>query len=456
MLQTLTIYSLRFGLLIITAKLISIEDFGYFAAISAVYTLFFHPLLNEAYSSVYIRKSDRSKIVNSSLLLANTCLYILGSVMFSIWLSIFDLGLKGLDLVYLLPSLLIAGGFNLISSTSQTILKNYSEYNLIAKVNIASVIISSLVGILGAFYFADLKALLIPLILEQVLCGVLYFVIFKKSGNYFLFKSDFVILREYKSAFSFFIVSVLSIFNQRVIGLVSAYFLSPIQVGMLFMAQRIQQLIMQVVSTSVGSVIFPFLSKSKKNSEEELNKICSLTLLCFAPILGMISLNADVIFVVLGKEQWGEIKPLFIMFLFSCLPYIIAFNFDAYIMANGKQFIRLILLIVNGAVSCIILYYGRYLELELIALLMVLRVYVYAVVICFIWYRFFSFNIAQLVVSLVAAVVIFILIGPLNQGVSDYILANDMLRFIFKNTITLVFLFVFYIFIRRKRDEWFI
>ena len=320
----------------ILTRLYTPEDFGVLALFVAI-TSIFGSIANGRYElAIMLPKKDEDAI---NILALGFIINVFVSLCLLIIIFIFHCKIVNLlnnqeisPWLYLVPiSVFLMGCFNLLNYYNNR--KKY--YKDLAKANVFKSIGSAIVQLLLGFLKGGAIGLISGQIFAQIISNTKLFLNIKKDNLFVKIKKVKIIaLAKRYRKFPIFdtFVAVISIFYTRLMIFVLYIFYTANSVGMLFFAEKLIQVPISFIKTSISNVFFEKISKLKK---EDIFKECNelsykIFKLTFIPFLIFIFSSKWYCPIVFG-DKWQYLNlyivflsiPVYISFLMSPFSYVL-------------------------------------------------------------------------------------------------------------------------------------
>lgn len=307
----------------IMSRLLSQEDFGYYAAILAVVVIF-ECLSTSGIGSSIIQKKDASdRFIN----VAFTCSLVLGvAVMLIMMVTAKSIARLVADENMFYPLLLMAITLPLHCLTSINTSQMYKrlEFIRVGSINLISMVITSFLSVTLAYYDFGYYAIIAKAVAGAVITCILSFLLVKRRYKLVFNKKDF------KAIFSFSGWLTISAFFRDLANQLDRLLMSNLlSVSALGAYNRPKEFIIQISTRLNGifdSALFPVLSGIQDDYERVRSaygrslyymNMFSLLLAC-----GFI-FNSELIICVFFGEEWMSVQSTFIIISLSLI-----FNID--------------------------------------------------------------------------------------------------------------------------------
>ncbi|WP_144043767.1 oligosaccharide flippase family protein, partial [Sphingobacterium cellulitidis] len=291
---------------IIIARLLSPDDFGRIGIIM-FFILISNVLLEGGLSGALLRKKQITQIDYSTIFVFNffvSLICFLLIIIFSNSISNYYNDTKLFYPLIVTSSILVINAFQI---TPNTKLMADLEYKRRSVFQIISIILSSLISIILAYYGAGLWALVALQVLRSLFYTIIL-IIFEK--NVISFKFD---KQVFKGFFSFGInttaTSILTLVFDNIYQLVLGKYFTLGQAGYFFQAKKLQEVPGGVLTMLTQGVIYSSLAKFQDDKNAFFKAYTNIFRL-FVAILGLITLiffvYSELIINILLGEKWVE------------------------------------------------------------------------------------------------------------------------------------------------------
>jgi O-antigen/teichoic acid export membrane protein len=308
---SLWILSGQFGTTLVTlianiflARMLSPSDFGKIGIVM-VFIHIANVFSESGLGGALVRKAQISKQDYSTVFIINICV----SVFLYFILCLLSTPISNYYNIRELQNLLIISGLILLTNSISITQSIYLTKNLYFKRRsfflFISTLISSVIGILLAYYECGVWALVI-----MYLSGSLINTILLLASNALFFplkfsKKSFVEI--YKFGIYTTASSLLNIFFDNIYQLILGRFFSINQVGLFHQSKKIQYIPVSIVSSVTNSVFYPSLSILQNNTKA-FGRTYSEIILYFTSIIGLVMsfiylYSREIIILILGN-QW--------------------------------------------------------------------------------------------------------------------------------------------------------
>ncbi len=371
---------------LILARLLQPKDFG-LIAVANVFITFIQIFLNQGFSQALIQ---RQNIDSEHLDTAFWTQLVLGflltvaSLIGSGWVANL---FQEPQLILLIRCLSVLFFFNAFKQVQIALLGRKFAFKTLATCALFGIIISGVVGVMMAIAGFGVWSLVAQQLVYE---GVGVIVLWRTSDWRPGFKFS---LTHFQQLFDFGLpilgFKLVDFFNQRTDSLLIGYFLGAETLGYYAIAQRILQVMTQLLvetSSQVALSTFSRLQTDLNRFREAFYQVTKLTsLIAFPTYLGMIMLTPELVILLFGK-QWLPAIPIMQILALAGLIRSVSFINESVFMAIDKPFWRFRIGLFNAV-------------LNIIACFVAVRWGVIAIAIAFVISDYLTFPISEWVVS---------------------------------------------------------
>lgn len=293
------------------ARLLTPYEFGqvgivmFFIVISRVLT-------ESGLTGALVRKNDATEEDFSTVFIFNlfiSCFFFILLFFSSGFISEFYKDESLQNIIIALSSILIINAFQFIQNAKMVRDMNFKKQALYSFI---SVIISSTIGIVLAYYNYGVWSLVIMQIINALILTSLYWV-FEGAIKKFIFS-----ITSFKSLYKFgvnttFSAILIAVFD-NIYSLILGKYFSIQNTGLYYQAKKLQEIPVGVVNSTTQGVVFSTLSKlqdDKKSFDEFYNKIVVVFTVLVGLICLLIFFFAEQAILILYGEKW--LKAVFFM-----------------------------------------------------------------------------------------------------------------------------------------------
>lgn len=311
-------------ILIILARLISVEEFG-IIGMSTVFVLFFNTLLNIGFdSSIIYSKTIRDEHLFSLFLLNLTIgifIYFIGYLS-APFISEFY---KNNEITIIFRALIFGVLFSSIGIVSKGVLQKNLKFKKIAQIDLIGITLAGLIALAMALYDYGYWALIFQQLLTVGLTSLGYLAIsYKKIFKSFTIRAD-VINEHFKFGYNVFIFNLINFFAQQLDVLLIGKLLGEIEAGLYILAFN---LILKPISLLVqvfNKTLYPILAKFDRDSiAGKYSEYTLLFFFVFSPLIVFGISLSQILAPYILTSKWDAILLLLIVFGYQSIRTILA------------------------------------------------------------------------------------------------------------------------------------
>ncbi|AZG74183.1 lipopolysaccharide biosynthesis protein [Shewanella livingstonensis] len=342
---------------LLLAYFLTPEDYGLVAMISLFLALG-SALMESGFKQAIIRKVDLTNLDINTAFYANFIFAILAySVLFvsAPYVASFY-GEERLILLLRVASISII--FNAFQVVPSAIFTKEIDFKTLLKANVPATMLSGLSAVILAYVGLGVWSLISQTLISSLFISIFLWV--KTSWRPSLTFDKVSFIEMYTYGYKLFLSSILDTIYKNIFVMLIAKMFTVSLAGLYFFADRIKELIISQLITSIQSVTFPALS-SIQNEPERLKiafqKIIQVMTFVFYPVLLIFVALSELIFKVVLPEQWLPAVPYLQLMCLSCLAIpIISVNLNI-IKIKGKTDWYLYLEIIKKTTGFLTLYF---------------------------------------------------------------------------------------------------
>lgn len=342
---------------LLLAYFLTPEDYGLVAMISLFLALG-SALMESGFKQAIIRKVDLNNIDINTAFYANFVFAILAYFLLFIsapYVASFY-GEERLILLIRIASISII--FNAFQVVPSAILTKKIEFKALLKVNVPPTILSGLSAIILAYIGLGVWSLIAQTLISSLFISILLWT--KTTWRPSLIFDKVSFIEMYSYGYKLFLSNVLDTIYKNIFVMLIAKIFTVSLAGLYFFADRIKELIISQLITSIQSVTFPALS-SIQNDPERLKlafqKTIQVMTFIFYPVLLLFIALSELIFKVALPEKWLPAVPYLQLMCLSCLAIpIVSVNLNI-IKIKGKTDWYLYLEIIKKTTGFLTLYF---------------------------------------------------------------------------------------------------
>ncbi|HAS6198948.1 TPA: oligosaccharide flippase family protein [Vibrio vulnificus] len=294
------------SLLALLSRWLSPEDFGVYATISVILT--FGLLFSEFGASSYIvHKENCAQSTISTLFILNVtisliiiaCIYLLADK-----IALFFNHEESITIV--LSSLSIL--FYSMSSVYKGIMQKELKFEVVIKIDIASVVLSAIIS----FYFAMAEFGIYALVIQGLTKSIFEFVLLYLN-NKFYFKLNFD-REEFKKIWDYslylLINNILNQTSRTIDQIIIGKWLTSYSLGIYTVAYKIMLFPVQRVTSVIAKVLFPTLALQRNNQHEfnrNFYKVTTVVACIVFPAMSFVFFESKYIVRIILGENWTDV-----------------------------------------------------------------------------------------------------------------------------------------------------
>ncbi|MFL0976419.1 lipopolysaccharide biosynthesis protein [Vibrio parahaemolyticus] len=359
---TLGRYSQMIVSLIVTmvlSRLLTPDEFGIVATV-LIFNNFLYTFIDAGIPSAIIQKK---KLSNNDLNTYNTIGFIIGLslliLMISVSGTIADF-FSTEELSFLIPIM----GINLVLlgllGTPTGVLQRNLQFAKLAKIEIASSVISGTIAIYLAYKDFGYWALVLQLISQLVVRLILS--LFANRCFYYsieLNRESIIYLKEYAGYLVLF--SSINYWSRNVDNLVIARFYNDTKLGLYSQAYRLMFLPVQLISSIINSLVHPYFAK-KINKGEGIYDVYALvfgvSIVLSAPISSFMYFNPELTLKLIWGDQWSDAgSVLSILSILSLIQPALVTTGDIFKSTNNNKLLFKVGML-NTIATIVVIYIG--------------------------------------------------------------------------------------------------
>lgn len=344
------------GVTLLLAYFLTPEDFG-LVAMMAVFLALGASLMESGFKQALIRLKDATQVDFNTAFYANM---LLGVVAYAIlfgaapWIALFYEQPGLVDLIRVAGLAVIVNSFQVVQVS---ILSRKLNFKTQLKVNLPAAILSGLLAVALAYLGWGLWALVAQMLVSAMLVTLLLWAqrIWRPNLSF-----SFVSLRQmYNFGYKLFLSGVLDTVFRNMYVIVIAKFFSASVAGLYFFAEKIKELVISQLVTSIQTVTYPALSTMQDDNvrlKAGYRKVIAMaTFLLFPAMLFLAALSQPLFELLLPEKWWPAVVYLQLMALAGLLIPIHAINLNI-LKVKGRSDLFLYLEILKKAMIVLILW----------------------------------------------------------------------------------------------------
>lgn len=292
------------GVTLLLAYFLTPEDFG-LVAMMAVFLALGASLMESGFKQALIRLKDATQVDFNTAFYANI---VLGLVAYAIlffsapWVAVFYEQPGLVDLIRVAGLAII---FNSLQVVQVSILSRILNFKTQLKVNLPAAILSGLLAVALAYLGWGVWALVAQMLTSAILVTLLLWAqrIWRPSFT-FCFRS---LGQMYNFGYKLFLSGVLDTVFRNMYVIVIAKFFSASVAGLYFFAEKIKELVISQLVTSIQTVTYPALSTMQDDNvrlKAGYRKVIAMTTFLLFPVMLFLAALSQPLFEFLLPEKW--------------------------------------------------------------------------------------------------------------------------------------------------------
>lgn len=333
------------------------EDYGLVAMISLFLALG-SALMESGFKLAIIRKVELNNLDINTAFYANLLFAVLAYcvLFFSSPLVASFYGEDDLIILLRIASLSII--FNAFQVVPSALFTKKIDFQTLLRANVPASIVSGVSAVILAYFDYGVWSLIFQSLISSLFISISLWIRVPWRPSILFSKVSF--FEMYNYGYKLFISGILDVIYKNIFVMIIAKLFSVSLAGLYFFADRIKELIISQLITSIQSVAFPALS-SIQNEPQRLRsafrKIIKIMTYFFYPILLNFVALSELIFKVALPTQWLSAVPYLQLMCLSCLAIpIISINLNI-IKIKGKSDWYLYLEILKKSSGFLTLYF---------------------------------------------------------------------------------------------------
>ncbi len=345
---------ISFVVFLILARLIGPESFG-LIALAAVFTAFVSVFVEQSFAEVIVQRHElKSEHLDAAFWLSIcaaivlTLLAVLGATYAA---DFYDQPRLELVLQVLSVSIIFAA----LSGVQQAILRRNFRFKSLAVRSLLAALISGIVGVAMAWQGYGVWSL-VGQQLAFSFVGML--VLWVASSWRPRLSFSFICAKDMLGFVSNMIgFRLVAFFNQKIPDLFIGYFLGAISLGYYTIGRRLIDIIMQLVTNTVGQVMLPTFSKLQKNPEQfrkAFYKTTQLVSMVSFPVFVSMVILANELVPFLFGDKWQQSVPIVQVLAFLGINGCVMYFTGTVMVAMGKPGLLLIISLLDVVIKLVI------------------------------------------------------------------------------------------------------
>ncbi|NER11523.1 Membrane protein involved in the export of O-antigen and teichoic acid [Muriicola jejuensis] len=317
--QKIILQAVQFIVGIILARILSPKEYG-IMSILMVFIVISNVFIDSGFSKALIQKLDRSENDKSTVFLFNLAI----SVFFYFLLyflspqiaRFYEIG----ELSLLLKTIGISIVINALYTVPFTLFSIEMDFKSISKINIIASFCSSFIAIYLAFDGFGVWALVYQILSRSLITLLLTWYFMKWLPNMVFSNQSFKAMFSF--GFKLLISNLLAISFGNINSLLIGKYLSARELGFFSRGKQFSDILYNLFSTSIDSVLLPGLSPLQNQKEKMVNHsktIIKSTSLVALPIFLILAILAKPIILYLLTDKWAFAIPIMQIFCIARL-----------------------------------------------------------------------------------------------------------------------------------------
>ena len=294
-----------FGFTIYLARILSPEDFG-LVAMSMVFIVFGEALVNLGLNSSLINFDKIDVVQINTVFILNLFIGVfLTLILYFICPSLAIYFYDNVQIIPLIKWLSLIVLPNSISLVPEALLKKELKFKQLALANVIATLFAGIFASIAVYNNMGVYGLLIQYLVFYTI-RMLYVSIKSSYRPRFIFSFSIIIeLLIYGK--TLYISHILYTIFNRIDNLVIAKYFEPVTLGYYYRAKSLSNLVVKYSSSSLNSVLFPFVSNMKRRREKvirsSLKMINIITIISFAISAYLFVVSRELI-LLLYTDKW--------------------------------------------------------------------------------------------------------------------------------------------------------
>ncbi|MCB5161515.1 lipopolysaccharide biosynthesis protein [Marinomonas algarum] len=341
---------------LLLAYFLTPEDFG-LVAMMAVFLALGGTLMASGFQQALIRLKEATQLDFNTAFYANIALGLVAYIILYNAAPRIALFYEQPDLVSLIRVAALAVIVNSLQVVQVSILSRQLNFKAQLKANLPAALLSGLLAVSLAYYGWGAWALVVQMLVSAILITVFLWMqrIWRPSLS-FCFTS---LGHMYNFGYKLFLSGVLDIVFKNMYVIVLAKVFSSSVAGIYFFAEKIKELVISQLVTSIQTVTYPALSTMQDDDvrlKVGYRKVLAMTtFLMFPTMLFLAALSQPLFEFLLPKKWWPAVEYLQLMTLAGLLIPLHSINLNI-LKIKGRSDIFLYLEIIKKIMSALIFF----------------------------------------------------------------------------------------------------
>ena len=359
-----------FGFTIYLARILSPEDFG-LVAMSMVFIVFGEALVNLGLNSSLINFDKIDVVQINTVFILNLFIGVcLALILYFIGPSLAIYFYDNVQIIPLIKWLSLIVLPNSISLVPEALLKKELKFKQLALANVIATLFAGIFASIAVYNNMGVYGLLIQYL---VFYTIRMFYVSIKSSYRPRFIFSFSSIKElWIYGKPLYISHILYTIFNRIDNLVIAKYFEPVTLGYYYRAKSLSNLVVKYSSSSLNSVLFPFVSNMKGKREKVIRSsfkmINIITIISFAISAYLFVVSRELI-LLLYTDKWVASVKYFRYLILAAAFVPISISFENLLKGLGESKVILYLEIVRRVGLVLGLFLGVIYSLELFLLI---------------------------------------------------------------------------------------
>lgn len=311
----------QFVISIILARLLSPEDFGLIAIIMFFLNIS-QVFIESGFSKALIQKTHRTDLDYSSVFVINLLLSFLFYLLLFVSAPFIASFYSEPNLTMLIRVLSLTLVLNSLVIVQNVILQVDVNFKKMAKINVVSMLLSGIVGVLAALWGLGVWSLVIQSLLRSIISYFLFTSWVKWKASFTISLVNLKTLWRFAS--NLLVAGFVSHLTHNVYNLLIGKYYSLNSLGYYNRANSLASIVSDVVTQAIQQVTFPVLSQMQDDKDRMISsfiKMIKMSAFIIFPIMSLLSVMAEPLIRILLTDVWLPVIPLLQWMAFTRLLY---------------------------------------------------------------------------------------------------------------------------------------
>jgi len=447
--QNISIQIASFIFQIILARILDPNDYG-ILSIVLIFINFANVFISSGYGNSLIQKTESDIIDFSTMFIFSFCISIFFSIVIFLFAGLISSYYEISSLCNLIKASVIMLPLCSINSIYEAYSKKNMQFKLILFGNIASLLISWVIGILLAYNGFGVWALLLHQIIYKLLLSIYYIFVSKLKIKLIFSIERLKILLKFGSKLLF--ASIITTIYEESRSLVIGKKYSSDDLGYFNRGKQFPYTITLAINQSVQSVMYSVFSK-EKNDEQFIktsyrNTILLSTFIVFPICVGLMVIAKPMIIVLL-TSKWLQAVPFLIVFCIYYMMWPLRETSQQLMSSLGRSDLYLKLEIIEKIIGILIIIFTMFINVYAIAIGLLIDGLISMLINIIIVGKLIDFSFIKQLKVVVPNFLLSILMGMLIYPISC-LLKNNIILLVIQVLLGIVFYFILSIITRNK------